>query len=441
MALCCVAVRGNAASAGSYGPVKAGESLYRIALNYRQQGVTISQLMMSIFEANPQAFANGNINRLKVGAMLEIPDQETVSSIGRKQAYRDATDQIDAYEQEVREQKVQRGEAEPLGVAPRDPDLTIGAPVAAAVSATDLAQIEDMKQQMAADEQRLAQQGGLPDPKPAKRKKKEEHHEPVFRYSYDLSYVSDDNVRLAQNEDDIREDQILSATLRARGGRSLDSFSILNYGGSATYNKFNTFDTLDNYEIEANIRYRFALSSGFTAPIYTLGAKLGGMEFDTEMRDSTFVNLSADLNKWITNTINMTTGFRYNLREAKSEVFDTRDARIFINFDTNLSNSSLVYTTLSLITGDTVSSATPTLAIVNISDAIEPDDAFGGIETNQFAYRFKANTAVVTLGYNHVFTPSISMDLSARYVKSEAKDDADIYYDRTILRASLLGRF
>jgi len=33
------------------------------------------------------------------------------------------------------------------------------------------------------------------------------------------------------------------------------------------------------------------------------------------------------------------------------------------------------------------------------------------------------------------------MDLSVRYVDSEAQDDSDINYDRTIFRASLLGRF
>ena len=440
MALCCVAVRGNAAVVDSYGPVQAKETLYRIALQYRQQGVTMSQLMMSIFEANPDAFSNNNINRLKIGATLEIPDLETAAGINRGEAYQEASQQIDVYEQEIREVRVERGEIEPLGEEPRDPDLTTGAPLAAAVSQPDLAQIEEIKEGLAADEL-LAAQGALPDPKPPKRKKKSESEETVFRYSYDIALVDDDNVRLAQFDEDIRSDRILSATVKAKGGRSLDSFSILNYGASATYNKFDTFDTLDNYEVEVNTRYRFALTSGFTSPIYTLGARLGGQEYDTEMRDATFVQLSADLNKWITNTINMTTGLNLNARDSKSEVFDTRDARIFINFDTNFSDADLIYTTLTYITGDTVSSATPTLGIINVADAIEPDDAFGGIAANQFAYRLEADTVVVTLGYNRILTRDLSLDLSARYVESEAKDDEDIMYDRTILRASLLGRF
>jgi len=440
MALCCVAVRGNAANTGSYGPIAANETLYRIALKYRQQGVTVAQIMMSIFEANPNAFDKGNINRLKVGETLQIPDLEAVSATNRKEARRDANDHIDAYEAEQRRLKVQSGELEPLGRAPRDPDLATGAPLVGAISEPDSAQLNEMKVGLAADQQSLAQ-GALPEPKPAESKKKAKSPDSVFRYSYELAYIDDDNVRLAQEDEDIRSDRSISATVRARGGKSLDSFSILNYGASATYNKLDTFETLDNYEIEANMRYRFALTSGFTSPIYSLGAKIGGREFDTEMRDATFVVLSADLNKWITDTINMTTGVGWNAQESKSEVFDTSEARIFINFDTNFSRTDLVYTTFTYITGDTVSSATPSLGIINVADAIEPDDAFGGIDANQFAYRLEADTVVLTLGYNRIFTRDLSFDLSARFVESEAKDDGDITYDRTIIRASLLGRF
>jgi hypothetical protein len=189
------------------------------------------------------------------------------------------------------------------------------------------------------------------------------------------------------------------------------------------------------------VRYRFALTSSFTSPIYSLGARIGGREFDTEMRDASFVALSANLSKWITNTINMTTGVGLNAQESKSEVFDTSEARIFINLDTNFSKNDLVYTTLTYITGDTVSSATPSLGIINVAEAIEADDAFGGIEANQFAYRLKADTVVLTLGYNRIFTPDLSFDVSARFVESEAQDDGDITYERTIFRASLLGRF
>ena len=79
--------------------------------------------------------------------------------------------------------------------------------------------------------------------------------------------------------------------------------------------------------------------------------------------------------------------------------------------------------------------------IINAADAIEPDDAFGGIAVNQFAYRLDAVSHVVTLGYNAAISRNLSLDLSLRYVDSEATEDPFIYYDRSIVRASLVGRF
>jgi len=265
IALCCVAVRGNAAITDHYGPVQASDNLYRIALKYRQEGATVSQLMMSIFAANPDAFARDNINRLKQDAMLDIPDHDTITSLDPGQAYNDATAHIETYEREIRQQQASSGELTTLSQASNDPGATTGAALAVTVNEPDQEQIEEIKQGMAADEVQVAQQMVLPEPKAAKRKKKAKKPEkPLFRYSYDISLIDDDNVRLAQNEEDIRSDLILSTKVSARGGKALDDFSLLNYGGSATYNKFDTFDTLDNFDFEVNTRYRFALSSGFT---------------------------------------------------------------------------------------------------------------------------------------------------------------------------------
>jgi len=437
ISLCCVVIRGNAADAGSYGPVQPKETLYRIALKYQQPGVTVSQAMMSIFAANPDAFDDGNINRLRLGSVLRIPDAEIMAKLDREQAYRDATAQIDAYEQELRQMQTGQAAPQPQLPAPPVPVPVVEAPAAAAADAPDLQQIDELKQGLAADEQQVA----LPEPKTSKARKQEEESAPLFRFSYDLSLINDDNVRLAQDNDDVRSDVIYSATVKAIGGKSLDSFSIWNYGGSASYNKFDTYDKLDNYDFEVNTRYRFALSSGFTAPIYSLRAKIGGREYDSEMRDATFYGVSADLNKWLTTSINMTTGIGYNGQESKSEVFDTQETFIFINFDTNFSKKDLVYTTFSYISGDVVSSSKPSLDVIEAADAIEPDDAFGGVDANQFAYRIDSDTLVFTLGYNRILTPDVSIDLSARYVESEAKSDSSLSYERTIWRASLLGRF
>ena len=53
--------------------VRRGETLSRIAERYLVDGVTRNQLVVALFEANPHAF-DGNLNRLREGAELRIPD-------------------------------------------------------------------------------------------------------------------------------------------------------------------------------------------------------------------------------------------------------------------------------------------------------------------------------------------------------------------------------
>lgn len=52
--------------------VEAGETLSGIAMHYQRDGVTLDQMMMALYESNPQAFSD-NINVLHEGAVLRIP--------------------------------------------------------------------------------------------------------------------------------------------------------------------------------------------------------------------------------------------------------------------------------------------------------------------------------------------------------------------------------
>lgn len=58
--------------ARQYGPVKSGETLSEIASRVLPDGTTMNQMMIAMYESNPQAFS-GNINRLHEGAVLLIP--------------------------------------------------------------------------------------------------------------------------------------------------------------------------------------------------------------------------------------------------------------------------------------------------------------------------------------------------------------------------------
>ena len=65
-----------------YGPVQEAETLWIIAQKTRPDpSISIRQMIMAIYQENPGAFAHGNINLLKRGATLRIPDQRSIMAI------------------------------------------------------------------------------------------------------------------------------------------------------------------------------------------------------------------------------------------------------------------------------------------------------------------------------------------------------------------------
>lgn len=73
---------------GRYGPVVAGETLWSVADRARQEGVSIHQMAVALFEANPNAFSDGDINRLQRGVTLTVPDREAARTLSGEQAER-----------------------------------------------------------------------------------------------------------------------------------------------------------------------------------------------------------------------------------------------------------------------------------------------------------------------------------------------------------------
>ena len=60
--------------------VRPGDTAGRIANAHRQQGVSLDQMLVAMTRANPSAFVQGNVNRLKSGAVLQIPRQDDALS-------------------------------------------------------------------------------------------------------------------------------------------------------------------------------------------------------------------------------------------------------------------------------------------------------------------------------------------------------------------------
>jgi len=67
--------------------VAAGDNLYNIAVSNRPaDNVSVGQTMLAIQRANPDAFIDGDINRIRVGSVLRMPTLQEVQSIDQSQA-------------------------------------------------------------------------------------------------------------------------------------------------------------------------------------------------------------------------------------------------------------------------------------------------------------------------------------------------------------------
>ena len=66
--------------------VRAGDSLSRIAGRTQRPGVSLDQMLVSLFRGNPQAFVGDNMNRLKSGVVLTVPGADVAGKVTPQEA-------------------------------------------------------------------------------------------------------------------------------------------------------------------------------------------------------------------------------------------------------------------------------------------------------------------------------------------------------------------
>jgi pilus assembly protein FimV len=138
-----VAPAPGTAAGGTYGPVQNAETLWGIAEQFRPNGVTMNQMMVAVFQANPQAF-DGNMNVLRRGAILRIPELTELQSVNAGNATAEVQRQSDAWQGAPAERQARltllpaSDEAAPAGAA-RGPET----PAGAATSDAEVAALRD----------------------------------------------------------------------------------------------------------------------------------------------------------------------------------------------------------------------------------------------------------------------------------------------------------
>ncbi|WP_319016889.1 FimV/HubP family polar landmark protein [Diaphorobacter aerolatus] len=69
------------AGSGEEVRVRSGETAGRIAGAHRPAGVSLDQMLVAMMRANPNAFINGNVNRLRAGTVLNIPTESQAQAV------------------------------------------------------------------------------------------------------------------------------------------------------------------------------------------------------------------------------------------------------------------------------------------------------------------------------------------------------------------------
>ncbi len=247
----------------------------------------------------------------------------------------------------------------------------------------------------------------------------------------------DDNVSRAANNLDVEHDGFitLGATLNASLFQHA-SGEIVARGFLTTHN-FSRYSGLSNVVAGAGVGYAFSPWRGFRAPWFSIDGSYEIVEFNSFLRDSDIARAAVMAGMNIDDATSIRAGANYQHRESEGKAFDTRNVAYFVNLDWRFEKRKTVYLTYKIQYGDTFSSATSVkLDVITASGGkIEADDVFIG----KTAYGLEATTQLLTVGFNLVRDLDTSVDISARYLESDARD-ADLTYEGLSIRATYFKR-
>nr|WP_269144526.1 FimV/HubP family polar landmark protein [Methylicorpusculum oleiharenae] len=118
-----------------YGPVGRSDTLWTVASKInRAKEASVEQVMMALFEANPQAFFKDNVNALTAGTRLKIPSKDVILKLSRQDAIAEFQKHNQAWKSGLSRQSVEV--EKPVQEAVEN-ELKLVAPTAVDVADTD----------------------------------------------------------------------------------------------------------------------------------------------------------------------------------------------------------------------------------------------------------------------------------------------------------------
>jgi pilus assembly protein FimV len=78
---------GMSSKSSSYGPIHKKETMWSIGVKFsKENGTSVEQMLMAVYEANPGAFNRNNVFGLMSGAVLQIPGRDAALRLSPEQA-------------------------------------------------------------------------------------------------------------------------------------------------------------------------------------------------------------------------------------------------------------------------------------------------------------------------------------------------------------------
>jgi len=243
----------------------------------------------------------------------------------------------------------------------------------------------------------------------------------------DAGYMYDENVNRANVSAEKLSDSIYSVTANKSftyplGTNTRGQLSVT--GGALG---FKTYQGLDQafLGLQGDLQYR---SSGdFDAPTFSLFGRAFVDDYRSDLRDGERYSLGVSYRQLLTDRIGLFGAVAYNIRNARSEVWDNRETAARLSFDYSLTPDSTIYLVGEYRSGNIVSSTNrPSLEQLDIANVFVRDNAYPG---TYFAYQFDGRTVVSTLGWNIAFGPRDSIDFT--WIRAQSTPDSKSSFGST----------
>lgn len=235
----------------------------------------------------------------------------------------------------------------------------------------------------------------------------------------DMDYTYDDNVTRNDGTDRL-SDQAYDLNLARPLLLTLTENTRIIVTPTLGFEKWHVYGGLDHVSMGGKAELQYRSDGEFTTPTYAVILTGSADEFNSWERRGDHYSLGFSATKPVTDVITAFGALSFLQRDANSHVWDDRETSLRFNLDYALSSHATLYGGAEYRRGDSVSVGAASLEDFDVSSVLVRDDTFSTPDVERFAYRFRANTYLLTFGYNLALGERDALDFSYRWIRTAA---------------------